>query len=74
VFPGVTLPLAARTDAALSKLVWIHSGSHRSRRDLRWILAGATPDEVATVRQTATDMNLLDLLDEVLGESDEVDA
>ncbi len=74
VFPGVTLPLAARTDAALSKLVWIHRGSHRSRRDLRWILAGATPDEVATVRQTATDMNLLDLLDEVLGESDEVDA
>jgi hypothetical protein len=38
------------------------------------MLAGATPDEVATVRQTATDMNLLDLLDEVLGESDEVDA
>ena len=58
VFPGVTLPLAARTDAALSKLVWIHRGSHRSRRDLRWILARATPDEVATGRQTGPDTNL----------------
>ena len=67
-------PLAARTDAALSKLVWIHRGSHRSRRDLRWMMAGASPDEVATVRQTAADMDLLPLLDEVLAESDEVDA
>ncbi len=73
VFAGVTLPLAARTDAALSKLVWIQHGSHRSRRDLRWILAGATPDEVVTVRRTAGDMHLLALLDQVLAESDEVD-
>lgn len=73
VFSGVTLPVAARTDAVLSKLVWIHRGSHRSRRDLRSMLAGATGDEVATVRQMATEMNLLDLLEAVLDESDEVD-
>ena len=73
VFPGVTLPLAARTDAALSKLVWIHRGNHRSRRDLRWMLRAATDDEVATVRRTAAEMDLQDLLDEVLDESDEVD-
>jgi hypothetical protein len=74
LFPGVLLPIAARTDAALSKLIWIQHGSHRSRRDLRGILAGATPDERATVRQTAGEMNLVDLLDEVLAERDEIDA
>ena len=74
VFPGVTLPIVARTDAALSKLVWIHHGSHRCRRDLRWILVGATSDELATVRETAREMDLADLLDEVLDEPDEVDA
>lgn len=74
VFPGVTLPVAARTDAALSKLIWIDRGSHRSRRDVRWILAGATPDEMSTVRRVAAEMDLLNLLEDVLGESDEVDA
>ena len=74
VFPGVRLPIAARTDAALSKLIWVDRGSHRSRRDLRWILAGATSDELATVRKVAREMALADLLDGVLDESDEVDA
>jgi hypothetical protein len=73
LFPGVALPIAARTDAALSKLIWIQHGSHRSRRDLRRVLAGATTDELATVRRTAGEMNLADLLDEVLAERDEVD-
>ncbi len=74
LFPGVVLPIVARTDAALSKLIWIQHGSHRSRRDLRRILAGATPDELATVRSTAGEMNLADLLDEVLAEQDGIDA
>jgi hypothetical protein len=72
LFPGVALPIVARTDAALSKLIWIQHGSHRSRRDLRRILAGATPDEFATVRRTAGVMNLTKLLDEVLAEQDEI--
>ena len=33
LFPGVVVPIVARTDAALSKLIWIQHGSHRSRRD-----------------------------------------
>ena len=74
LFPGVELPIVARTDAALSKLIWIQQGSHRSRRDLRRILAGATPEEVATVRCTAGEMSLGNLLDEVLDERDEIDA
>jgi len=73
LFPGVTMPIVARTDAALSKLIWIHHGSHRSRRDLRGILADAAPDEIATVRRTAGEMDLVGLLDAVLGESDEID-
>jgi hypothetical protein len=74
LFPGVSVPIVARTDAALSKLIWINHGSHRSRRDLRRILAGAMPDESATVRRMADEMNLSDLLDEVLAEQDEIDA
>ena len=73
LFPGVFLPIVARTDAALSKLIWIQHGSHRSRRDLRRILAGATADEIATVRRTAGAMTLTELLDEVLAEQDEID-
>ena len=68
------MPIVARTDAALSKLIWIEHGSHRSRRDLRRILAGATPDELSTVRLVAGEMKLVTLLDEVLAESDEIDA
>jgi hypothetical protein len=73
LFPWVALPIVARTDAALSKLIWIEHGSHRSRRDLRRILAGATPDELLTVRLVAGEMKLVALLDEVLAESDEID-
>ena len=74
LFPGVALPIVARTDAALSKLIRVHRGSHRSRRDLRRILAGATPDELSVVRQTAGEMALADLLNEVLAEHDGIDA
>jgi len=49
-------------------LIWIERGSHRSRRDLRRILEGATPDELATVRHTAGEMNLLKLFEDVLAE------
>jgi Nucleotidyl transferase AbiEii toxin, Type IV TA system len=74
IFPGVELPVACRADAALSKLVWIRHGSHRSRRDLRRILAGASRDELRTVEQTAGEMVLADLLAEVLNEQDEIGA
>ena len=73
LFPDVELPIVARPDAALSKLIWIEHGSHRSRRDLRMILAGATQDERSFVRRTAGEMGLTALLDEVLAEDDELD-
>ena len=72
LFPGVELPVASRADAALSKLVWVRHGSHRSRRDLRRILARATRDELRAVERTAGEMGLADLLVEVLDEPDEI--
>ena len=74
IFPGVELPVASRADAALSKLVWVRHGSHRSRRDLRRILAGAAREELRSVEQTAADMGLAELLAEVLDEPDEIGA
>jgi hypothetical protein len=68
VLPGVTLPIAARSDAALSKLIWAAKGSHKSRRDLRQILRNASPDESAMVRSMATGMGLVDELDRILSE------
>ena len=73
LFPGVELPIVARTDAALSKLIWIDHGSHRSRRDLRRILDDASPEEHSTVKRSAAAMGLTELLDEVLAEDDELD-
>jgi len=68
VLPGVTLPIASRSDAALSKLIWAVKGSHKSRRDLRQIWRNASPEESATVRRMATSMGLVDQLDRILSE------
>jgi hypothetical protein len=74
VFPQVKLPVAARPDLALSKLIWIDKGSHKSRRDLRQILLRATESEHQRVRNLADQFAMTALLDEVLAESDEIDA
>ena len=71
VLPGVSLPIASRGDAALSKLIWAAKGSHKSRRDLRQILRNASSEESAVVRRTATSMGLVDQLDRILAESEE---
>lgn len=71
VLPGVTLPIAARSDAALSKLICAVKGSHKSRRDLRQILRNANPEESAIVRRKATGMGLAEQLDRVLSEPEE---
>ena len=72
VLPGVTLPIAGRSDAALSKLIWAGKGSHKSRRDLREILRRANTEESAIVRRMATNMGLVELLDRILAESEEI--
>ncbi len=72
VFEGVPLPVASRGDAVLSKLIWISKGSHKSRRDLRQIMRGASEEERAIVDLKASEMGLTALLAEVLAESDTI--
>jgi hypothetical protein len=74
VVPGIVVPVACRTDTAISKLIWISKGSHKGRRDLRQIMLRASPDEIQTVRAAAKERQLESLLDEVLAEPDEIDA
>lgn len=73
LFEGKTFPVVARTDAVVSKLIWIRHGSHRSRRDLRRLFDGATEEERDRVRHMANESGLADLLAEVVAESDEID-
>ncbi len=71
LFPGVILPIVSRYDAALSKLIWIEKGSHRSRRDLRSIFRNGDAVQQNAIRAQSQVMGLGVLLDEVLKESDE---
>jgi hypothetical protein len=73
VFEGLSLPVASRPDAAASKLVWVSKGSHKSRRDLRQLWRGASPDERELIERLARDLGLERLLLDVLAESDEIE-
>lgn len=72
LFAGVYLPVVSRTDAAISKLIWIKKGSQRSRRDFRSIFHSCTEPQQADIRAQAAEIRLSELLDEVLSESDEI--
>ncbi|MEI8072239.1 MAG: nucleotidyl transferase AbiEii/AbiGii toxin family protein [Planctomycetota bacterium] len=74
IFAGVQLPVVSRTDAAASKLMWIHKGSQKSRRDLRQIVRLLTTSERSALDQFAESFELSRLLSEVLAESDEIDS
>ncbi len=72
LFEGVMLPVVSQTDAALSKLIWIDKGSQRSRRDFRGIFRNCDSRQQAHIREQATSMKQIALLDEVLSEPDEI--
>ena len=72
IFESVFLPIASRMDAAISKLIWIKKGSHKSRRDLRQIFLRSTEDEQKATRKMASNLDLANLLNEVLNEDDEI--
>lgn len=38
ILSGVVVPLVAKEDAILSKLIWITKGSHKSRQDVKMML------------------------------------
>lgn len=73
VFEGLALPIACRADAAVSKLVWISKGSHKSRRDLRKIYGAALEEDREQIRSLADQFELSTLLQSVLAESDEIE-
>ena len=73
IFAGHRLPIVCRTDAAASKLVWISKGSQKSRRDLRQIFHKLDADQKETLQRMAVGLELRELLEEVLAESDEID-
>ena len=72
LFEGVFLPVVSRTDAAISKLIWIDKGSQRSRRDFRGIFRACDEQQQTEIRNKAIDLHLSELLDEVLAEPDEI--
>jgi hypothetical protein len=72
LFAGVFLPVVSRTDAAISKLIWIDKGSQRSRRDFRSIFRNCAEQQQADIRAHAAEIRLGELLDEVLSEIDEI--
>lgn len=71
--PNLPFPIASRPDLVASKLVWISKGSHKSRRDVKWLMRGATDDEQSLAREFAERLGLTDLLEEVLAEPDEIE-
>lgn len=72
LFEGVFLPVVSRTDAAISKLIWVDKGSQRSRRDFRGIFVSCNEQQQVDIQRQAANMNLSKLLDEVIAESDEI--
>ena len=72
LFEGVFLPVVSRSDAAISKLIWIDKGSQRSRRDFRGIFSSCDEGQQMEIRSQAADLHMTHLLDEVLAEPDEI--
>jgi hypothetical protein len=73
VFAGHWLPVVSRVDAALSKLIWIHKGSHKSRSDLRAIYRNASVDQQQQIGEAANEIELSELLLQVLAEANELE-
>lgn len=72
VFESVLLPIASRMDAAISKLLWVQKGSHKSRRDCRQIARNSNEPELNSIRQMAKKLKLDSLFEEIMNESDEI--
>jgi hypothetical protein len=72
LFEGVFLPVVSRTDAAMSKLIWIGKGSQRSRRDFRSIFNSSDKKQQTEIRDQASGLQMSELLEQVLSEPDEI--
>jgi hypothetical protein len=72
VFPGSSIPIVSRSDAAVSKLIRVSRGSHKSREDLRQIVRRLSEEEMTFLSTQAAQLQLTNLLDSVLSESEEL--
>lgn len=72
LFAGQRLPIASRPDSAVSKLIWVDKGSHKSRRDLRQTFRTSGEADRRLIRELARQVELEPLLDEVLEETDAI--
>lgn len=72
IFSGIWLPVVSRQDAAVSKLIWVQKGSHKSRRDFRKIWQGCEVTQCESIETLVVKLGLQDLMNEVLDERDEI--
>ena len=72
VVAGTMLPVVSLPDAAVSKLIWISKGSHKSRQDLRRLARQLSVADMDFLHHQALQRQLESLLREVLAESDEI--
>ena len=72
IFESIRLPIASRFDAAISKLIWVSKGSHKSRRDFHQIFNRSSETEKKEVQRMANEVGLKTLLEEVISEADEI--
>jgi len=73
VFGETELRVVALPDLVISKLIWVRKGSHKSRGDVRSLMRIVSPDVLVEIKERANDMKLGSLLDEVVGEPDEIE-
>lgn len=74
VFSETALPVVSIADATASKLIWVSKGSHKSRRDVRQLHRKLNPQQAQWLFEFAAKQKLDSLLQEILSESNEIDA
>lgn len=74
VFSETALPVVSITDATASKLIWVSKGSHKSRRDVRQLHRKLNPQQVQWLQRFSVEQKLNNLFQDVLKESNEIDA
>jgi hypothetical protein len=62
IVPGLMAPLVSKEDSILSKLLWIHQGSHKSRHDVIEMLKRDEDLDLSCLRERAANLGLDDLL------------
>jgi hypothetical protein len=65
ILPGLIVPLVAKEDAILSKLLWIQQGSGKSTRDVIQMLKGAEDVDWKYLRAQALKLRLASELSEI---------